>query len=585
MHDDTRPADSRGPDLQATVERLISLADRRLALLDQHGAAAGVPSPAEPRGPRQRARELLEHSRSYLLPRARDLEAPLLVVLLGPTGSGKSTLLNTIAGTAVSETSAIRPTTRRAIVLATDEDARALLGGPLAGIPDGGLEVAAGSRPGIVVVDAPDIDSVEHANRVLADTLLEAADLSVFVTTATRYADRVPWDVLARIEQRGLPLLVVVNRLPAGPEAKQVLDDVQRLIGRTTLSGPSAASDDPAPALEIVGIDEGAVDRARQSFEPGAVDAVVDRLERLAADAAERRALTAQALAGAIRGLEPLLNQVADDLEHSAIDADALRRIAAADYADETERLIERLERGAVLRAEVLRQWHSFVGADQVTRMFAQGIGRLRGAVSTIVRGAPDAPVTAVQQGASDDVTALVVGHASDAARRVAAHWSADPGGTLLVATDAGLWSASPDLAAWTRESLDDWVRAIAAEIGATGATRKGIARGLSLSVNAAAVGVMLAVFAHTGGVTGAEVGIAAATAFLNQKLMNAVFGEAAVQRLIGAAKQGLRDRLRTVMARDRARFDALVPQGRVMRELAAELRRAAADGLEPGIG
>ena len=49
------------------------------------------------------------------------------------------------------------------------------------------------------------MDSVEHDNRALADTILELADLCLFVTTATRYADRVPWDVLARAARRRVP--------------------------------------------------------------------------------------------------------------------------------------------------------------------------------------------------------------------------------------------------------------------------------------------------------------------------------------------------------------------------------------------
>ena len=52
-------------------------------------------------------------------------------------------------------------------------------------------------RAGLALVDAPDIDSLEHANRALADRLVEAADLCCFVTTATRYADQVPWAVLS----------------------------------------------------------------------------------------------------------------------------------------------------------------------------------------------------------------------------------------------------------------------------------------------------------------------------------------------------------------------------------------------------
>ena len=116
----------------------------------------------------------------------------------------------------------------------------------------------------------------------------------------------------------------------------------------------------------------------------------------------------------------------------------------------------------------------------------------------------------------------------------------------------------------------------IAADVAATGATKRGVARGLSLGVNAGAVTVMLGAFMATGGVTGAEVGIAAATAFLNQKLMNALFGEAAVQEMIEHARDDLADRLRgadgrgagTVRRPGRRRRPSL-------RDLAAELRGA----------
>jgi hypothetical protein len=48
--------------------------------------------------------------------------------------------------------------------------------------------------PGLAILDAPDIDSVEIANHDLAAQLLGAADLWLFVTTAARYADAVPWE-------------------------------------------------------------------------------------------------------------------------------------------------------------------------------------------------------------------------------------------------------------------------------------------------------------------------------------------------------------------------------------------------------
>src|SRR5207247_9215063 len=94
------------------------------------------------------------------------------------------------------------------------------------------LKVAAvaASVDGVAVIDAPDIDSVELDNRELADVLVEISDLCVFVTTATRYADLVPWEVLRRVWERGLPLVVVLNRVPAEEEDRAaVVADARRL--------------------------------------------------------------------------------------------------------------------------------------------------------------------------------------------------------------------------------------------------------------------------------------------------------------------------------------------------------------------
>src|SRR6185437_10650948 len=121
-----------------------------------------------------------------------------------------------------SPTGVLRPTTRIAVALANPDDQAAVRAGALAGVAGERVRLIgdAAVPAGLALVDAPDIDSIEHANRELADRLVEAADLAIFVTTATRYADRVPWDVLSRIRDRGLPLLVVVNRMPPD-EAEQ----------------------------------------------------------------------------------------------------------------------------------------------------------------------------------------------------------------------------------------------------------------------------------------------------------------------------------------------------------------------------
>jgi hypothetical protein len=93
------------------------------------------------------------------------------------------------------------------------------------------------------------------------------------------------------------------------------------------------------------------------------------------------------------------------------------------------------------------------------------------------------------------------------------------------------------------------------------------------VGVNAAGVMVMLSVFSHTGGITGTEVGVAAATAFLNQKLLQALFGEAAMVEMIDRARSRLGEAFESVFAADRARFEGLVPDSAELRGLATELR------------
>jgi len=72
------------PDLRVLVDRLGELADGWLALAPTSAAA------------RERATQLRDNVRGHLAIRAATLDAPLLVLLLGPTGAGKSTLINLV---------------------------------------------------------------------------------------------------------------------------------------------------------------------------------------------------------------------------------------------------------------------------------------------------------------------------------------------------------------------------------------------------------------------------------------------------------------------------------------------------------
>lgn len=171
---------------------------------------------------------LVASLRSYLIPRFQDPGAPLTVVFAGPTGSGKSTLVNSLANRELSKTGPLRPTTTAPVVLASPSNVSSCR--TLHGVD---CEVVSGSAPILsmmILVDTPDIDSTTTEHRQQAESLVDCADVVVFVTSALRYADDVAWQVLRRAVSRGADVIHVLNRATSGTSGA-VVDLKGRLRG------------------------------------------------------------------------------------------------------------------------------------------------------------------------------------------------------------------------------------------------------------------------------------------------------------------------------------------------------------------
>jgi hypothetical protein len=532
---------------------------------------AGLVAAAVPRAPgpddqsEDRRRRLEWQLDDYLLPRVRDLEAPLVCILLGSTGAGKSSLLNGLARHRVSPSGVVRPTTMRPVVLLAPGQTDAFMAGKvLAALAEADrLQLVVHERgfPEIALVDAPDVDSVEASNRRAADELLQAADLCLFITTAQRYADAVPWEFLRRAKARGVPLLVVVNRLPRREADRQaILADCRRRFEQAGLGHAGPGGRD----LPLLGVVEGARDPAADGLDAAAIEPVRRRLAELSADPSALRAVKAQALRGALAGLPATVDEVARDLEADRHRAAALRAPVERAYATQQQRLQDRLAGGDFLRGEVMRSWQEFVGVGDVSRWLSSGIGRIRTWLARRfqpARGGPE--LQATKERAFDELVAALVRHADVAAGQAATEWSADPAGGLLLDDHPGLWGHGPELEAEARALLTGWLGRLTSMVEQRGQSRRAFAFVTSLGVNAIGVVAMLAVFAHSAGLTGGELAIAGGTAVVNQKLLEALIGEAAVADIIRAAERDLRRTLRAALDRDAARFLALleVPQ------------------------
>lgn len=323
---------------------------------------------------------------NYVLPRLANPGAPLLVVVGGSTGAGKSTLVNSLARARVSAAGVLRPTTRTPVLACHPADlAWFRAGAALAGLTHTDLsKLAAPALPtGLAFLDIPDFDAMKGAGagRGGADDLLAAADLWLFVTTAARYADAVPWERLAVARERGVVIALVLDRVPTHPPgaAAGVVSHLSELLAA---GGPALAG---AP---IFVLPETRVD-GQGLLPEEVVTPLRGWFNALSADPAARGAVARCTLDGTLAALPQRIEALAVAAEEQVWVAEAL--------------------------------------AEQVGMAY----GAARGALE---HGLPPAGVAAPES--DPGLVALVCGAVADAAEQIRAAWRDHPGGEALVSPE-----------------------------------------------------------------------------------------------------------------------------------------------------
>lgn len=541
----------------------------------------------------------------YILPRSASVDNPLTIVVGGSTGAGKSTLVNTLLGEPLTQSGAIRPTTRHPVLLHRAEDEAAL--SPERFLPtlprtrtsgmNAGSQALPGLDPkiaralipittsalpqGIALIDAPDIDSVSEENRTLAKELLSAADLWLFVTTANRYADAVPWELLHEAAARSIAIAVVLNRVPEGDE-EAIENDLRRMLDEAGIH-----------AVLIHTVTEQPRDESGM-LAPVSLAPLTLWIRELGADAPARAAIARQTLAGAVETLAGNLQVLAAEQARQQAAHQSLATIAAEEYEDALTTIDGALSDGSLLRGEVLSRWHDFVGTGDFFRSLDSTIGRLRDRVGSALRGQP-AAAQKVEDALESGIHAVVLDAAARASENTRTRWRASRAGRSLLARldapqavsvapqtasaaapeqNAGangeakgdeakgeVQSAEDIFSAAVAEQIRLWQGSVLEMIREEGADKRKRARFLSLGVNAAAVMLMVAAFSLTGGITGIEAGIAGGSGVVGTKLLESIFGEDAVRRMATRARTDLLERMADLLTEHAQPFTAVLEE------------------------
>lgn len=317
------------------------------ALVDATTFPFDLPGVAEAVALRER---LSTRIATHLLPRVGIENAPAVVVLGGSAGAGKSTLLNSVVRGSISKAGVVRPTTRTPVLAHHPS----LTHHPLEAISTSVAHRAI--PPTMVIVDAPDLDSLDEGNRRIALTLLDSADLWVFVTSAARYGDQLPWATLIRARERGMQIAVVLNRVPTAALAAVRTD----LLGRLDALGLGSA---PLFIIEDISPHEGLLPHAL-------VEEFAQWLE-VAAGSRQARGMIRRTTAGVWASIHDGLGELAAAVDAQARAAARLGRVTVTSVRGPQKDLDAAIVSGELALGAPTARWLSLASSGGVLAPFA----------------------------------------------------------------------------------------------------------------------------------------------------------------------------------------------------------------------
>ena len=575
---------------------------------------------------RAERRKLLSQIDDYLLPRLRESGSPVLVALVGSTGAGKSTLVNSLVGKQVSNTGIRRPTTNSPVLAShpseTDWFAENVFLPTMPRVRQQGLAMpgrdgllvlasSEGMPKGVALLDTPDIDSVVQAHREFAHQFLDASDLWLFMTTATRYADAAVWELLQYARDRGASLGIVLSRVPPR-SAKQLTDHFDAMLRANGLGD----------AQRFV-IAETVLTEGR--LPPEVYGPIREWLEDTAAREDRRVAVLTQTMSGVLDTFRSRIPALADQVEAQLTLRAELRAAVDEAYAAGLAEIDEATRNGSLLRGEILARWQDFTGTGDMLRMLQ--VRRGGAAASRPRKRRIPARASALKEALRTGLESLVASVANRAAEDSVTRWRQHPAGGPLVtglsaqaedgepdpdfeadamltfseaaALDEGTGSAAgtehtgmdairlqgaaalgrsaPDLAARTAQAISAWQDHVMHLVKAENVTKRSIARVVSFDEESLALVLTIGLLGY--GADGDVVN--EGNSVVPEHLLTSLFGAGPLREIAAKARADLHHRVGLLFDEEMLRFTQTVDAAGIPDGTAAEQLRQVALALE----
>lgn len=306
-----------------------------------------------------RRRTEIQHLLNDLDRQLERIQRAAVITLVGATGAGKSTLLNALAGSTVAVEGVDRPTTRQPVIYAPhDAELSDLLAGaeaPPGFESEGGPQVVHYSPSNSpwaaqILIDAPDLNSVDEQHRATVTALAERSDVLVVVLHRQSIVEAASVSFVDAFSGRRR-LVFVLNRADElTPQARAELLEQVRELAAKRWQAPEA------PVLCLSAREAQSQPRAEGWPE---LCRVLQEFARSSAIAGARRlnALGSAERIGAI--FRAIRDETADDLGGLAGEvASGFQSLEERSSKEVTERLrLGRADVTAQLCAETAKRW------------------------------------------------------------------------------------------------------------------------------------------------------------------------------------------------------------------------------------